>query len=508
PVAWQERDGERVPVAAAFRVLGRDAAGFEVSGHDPALPLVIDPEIVYSTYLGAGNVDVIEDMAVDGAGRTCVTGRTSSTNFPVLGAYQPTKSGNDDGFVTVFAADGKSLAYSTHFGGNTDDNSLTLAVDGEDRITVGGWTQSTFFPTRAAVQGGNAGGKDGFVARFAADGASLVFSTFLGGSVVDLVTGVAVDASGAVFVAGETNSSANFPVTTSCFQGTLAGNYDAFLCKLSADGTTKAWCTFLGGSYADQYCSLVVDGEGRPVVLGTTYSTDFPVESPFQEESGGEGDVFLACFSADGSSLAWSSYFGGENDEYSYDIAVAPSGALWITGATFSGALPVHGAFQSQGGGNQDGFVARVASDGSALQMATYLGGALTETPDAIAVDSQGSAVVAGFTDSTDFPTASPLQAAKSGLFDGFVTMFKSGSAAPVFSTYLGGNGDDRLQAVAFDPQGRILAGGFTNNGTTYPVKDAYQAAPSGAYDGILTCILRLPPAPTGLAVKLVALRA
>ncbi|NUN53612.1 MAG: hypothetical protein HUU06_12620, partial [Planctomycetaceae bacterium] len=508
PVAWQERDGERVPVAAAFRVLGRDAVGMEIGEHDPALPLVIDPEIVYSTYLGGNNLDNIEALEVDASGRPCVGGRSSSTVFPIMGAFQATKGSNDDAFLTVLSAGGDSLVYSTYFGGNSDDWILGLAIDGDGRITVGGWTRSTSFPTQSALQGANAGDLDGFVAKFAANGASLIFSTYLGGSANDEVKEVGVDAVGAVYAGGYTYSS-NFPATPSSFQPTLGGDRDAFLCKYAADGATKAWCSFLGGTTEEVGYSLAVHGDGRAVLAGiTSSSTTFPLEAPLQGTYGGGSDAFLTCFDADGTGLEWSTFLGGEGRDLALGVALAPGGALWAVGQTVSNSFPTYGAYQDSRSSSTDAFVARVSSSGAALEMSTYLGGSLGDTAFAVAVDSQGSAAVTGLTESLNFPTESPLQATRSAIIDVFVALFKGNSSIPPFSTYLGGNGDDRGLCVDIDEMGRIYVGGFTYNGTTYPVKDAYQAVPTDGWDGILTCILRLPPAPTGLAVKLVALRA
>ena len=254
PRAYQVIGGRRVTVASRYVLGAGDVVRVVVGGYDHARMLVIDPALDYSTFLGGSSGDIGYGVAVDSSGAAYVTGVMSSSDFPTsAGAYQTTLNGTQDAFVSKLAADGTSLDYSTYLGGSGSfDYGQAIAVDSSGAAYVTGYTQSGDFPTSAgAYQTTLNGVQDAFVSKLAADGTSLAYSTYLGGSSYDRGYGIAVDSSGAAYVTGFTLSG-DFPTSAGAYQTTLNGSVNAFVSKLAADGTSLAYSTYLGGSSDDR----------------------------------------------------------------------------------------------------------------------------------------------------------------------------------------------------------------------------------------------------------------
>ena len=250
PTIYQEVDGAQVPVSGRFVLAGDDRVGFAVGNYDASLPLVIDPVLDYASYLGGNSIDQGYGIAVDGSGNAYVTGNAGSTDFPVTpGAYQTSRNGLRDAFVAKLSADGSRLVYSSYLGGNGADEGRGIAVDGSGNAYVTGDTSSTDFPvTPGAYQTSRGGLYDSFVAKLSADGASLIYCSYLGGSNQDFAYGIAVDGSGNAYVTGSTEST-DFPIAPDAFQTSYGGGTnDVFVTKLSADGASLVYSTYLGGS--------------------------------------------------------------------------------------------------------------------------------------------------------------------------------------------------------------------------------------------------------------------
>jgi beta-propeller repeat-containing protein/ASPM-SPD-2-Hydin domain-containing protein/HYDIN/CFA65/VesB family protein len=459
--------------------------GFEVPGYDKTRPLIIDPVLDYSTYLGGSGGDVASGVAVDGAANAYVTGATGSTNFPITSAEQATIGGNTDAFVTKFDPSG-ALVYSTYLGGAGADAGTGIAVDPKTGIvTIIGNTTSLNFPTTTgALQTTYGGLGDAFVARLSATGTTLVYSTYLGGSDADFGQGIALDSSGNAYLTGATRST-NFPVA-SPFQIGLNGSSDAFVCKLNfvpgtgtGTGLTLVYSTYLGGSGGDSGQGIAVDSSGDAYVTGFTSSTNFPTQSAFQSANGGGTDAFVSEFTPDGSSLLFSTYLGGSAEDRAFGIALDSVGGIYLTGDTQSLNFPVtSGAFQTLYNGGGDAFVAKISSGGTGITYATFLGGTESDQGTAIAVDGAGEAAVTGITESSNFPLVDPFQkipgitgagsCGTSLCSDAFVVLFDA-SGAPVYSTYLGGSGNDIGQAVAVDASAGVYVAGGTAS-VNFPV--------------------------------------
>ena len=492
PQSFQRVDGRRVPVESSYALAG-GSYGFALGRHDRGRPLVIDPGLAYSTYLGGSGNDDGLGIAVDSQGAAYVTGRTTSTNFPTTpGAFDASYNlGLDDAFVTKLDPTGSSLVYSTYLGGSSDfDHGVGIAVDSQGAAYVTGSTGSPDFPATPGAfdtSFNGVAGDDAFVTKLAPSGSSLVYSTYLGGSGDDRGTGIAVDPQGAAYVTGSAGS-ANFPTTPGAFDTTSGGaDGDGFVTKLAPAGTSLVYSSYLGGSApsssgdgsssGDVGAGIAVDSLGAAYVTGATFSTNFPTTpGAFDTSHNGFSDVFVTKVNPAGSSLAYSTYLGGSAEDGSNGIAIDSQGAAYVTGATFSPGFPTTpGAFDTSHNGFADAFVTKVNTSGSSLAYSTYLGGSGMDSGFGPAVDSQGAAHVTGLTHSPEFPitpgafdtTGGPFGADPDGQ-DAFVTRLGSTGSSLAYSTYLGGSGLDLGADIALDSQGAAYIAGSTDS-TDFP---------------------------------------
>ncbi len=491
--------------------------GFEIAPYDPTRPLIIDPVLSYSTYLGGPGFDYAYGIAVDSTGSAYVTGFTDSIDFPLATPAQAAGGGGTcgtdpdtypcfDAFVAKLNATGTALVYSTYLGGSGEDYASEIAVDSHGNAYVTGYTNSTDLPTASAAQAVHAGGScgaspcfDAFVAKLDATGTTLVYSTYLGGSADDYGQGIAVDSAGNAIVTGFT-ASTDFPTAGALESVHGGGTYDAFVTKLGATGSTPAYSTYLGGSGDDFGTRVAAYSSGHAYVTGYTNSTDFPVASPLQGSHGGGScgtppnavacfDAYAAKLNVDGSALVYSTYFGGSGGDYGYGIAVDASGNAYITGLTTSTDFPVTpGAFQLAGGGTSvDAYVVKLAPTGASAVYATYFGGLGAEAGLDIAVDSAGNAYVAGYAYGNSLPLASPLQATSGGYYDAFLAELNAAGSALVFSTYLGGSGNEKAQGVAVDASGNAYLAGGTFSSDFPVTSGAFRTSyGSGAFDAFV----------------------
>jgi hypothetical protein len=488
PVVYQEKDGTRQEITARYVLKDKNRVGFEVADYDLRRPLFIDP-LVYSTYLGGSGTDFGTGIAVDSSGNAYVTGFTQSTNFPTMNPLQATYGGGYDAFVAEINPTGSALVYSTYLGGSGDDFGRGIAVDSSGNAYVIGNTLSTDFPTMNPLQPANAGDGDAFVAQLNPTGSALVYSTYLGGSGYDSGLGIAADSSGNALVTGYTLS-INFP-TMNPLQPANAGGYDAFVAQLNPSGSALVYSTYLGGSGDDYGISIAVDSSGNFCVTGDTNSTDFPTMNPLQPAyGGGYWDAFVAELNHTGSALVYSTYLGGSGYDVGIDIAVDSSGNAYVTGYTTSTDFPTMNPLQPANAGGYDAFVAQLNPSGSALVYSTYLGGSGDDLGYGIAVDSSGNAYVTGATSSTNFPTMNPFQPANGGSGDAFVAEIKPTGSALVYSTYLGGSGDDLGYGIAVDSSGNAYVTGSTQS-TNFPTMNPFQPANAGSGDAFVAKIAK-----------------
>ena len=530
PIAWQEIGGARVPVPTSYRLDGDGALGFSVGRYDRGRPLMLaalpaaqvaqggaagfgystflggtqwdeatkvtadaagnayvtgftqsidfprvnarigrfrgvedafvtrldrNGRLVYSTYLGGTKTDAAHGIAVDDAGNAYVTGRTESPNFPVVHAAQPALNGLGctgspchDAFVAKLNRSG-ALVYSTFLGGTGNEEGVSIAVDADGAAYVTGNTDSEDLPTRNALQDDNRSRPcdgdvpcpfDGFVAKLTPAGTDIVYSTYLGGRTGELAGGIAVDDAGSAYVTGTTDST-DFPLRTP-LQGAIRGRAcgpppgvpceDAYVTKLSPAGDALVWSTLLGGTQPERGSGIAVDSEGRAHVVGSTRSNDFPLARPFQATIGNGScrtappvqelcdDGFVTVLAADGRSLRFSSFIGGNAEDQALAVAVAATGNVFVGGSTDSRAFRTRNALQPALAGAIDAFLIELAPGGQLLR-STYLGGKENERIKGVAVDEQGGVIVGGRTDSPDFPTARAVRPRLRGDIDAFV---------------------------------------------------------------------------------------
>jgi len=515
PVAYQRLNGIKQPVEVHYIVEeeGQKTKKFieknepaptihvtlQVAAYERSNPLIIDPVLTYSTYLGGSGNDESFGIAVDSSGNTYLTGITASPDLPLASALQGAfGGGSDDAFVTKLNAAGSALVYSTYLGGSLSDIGRDIAVDSAGNAYVTGETASTDFPLANALQGAFGGNfTDAFVAKLNPAGSALTYSTYLGGNNTDIGRGIVVDSAGNTYVTGEA-ASTDFPLANA-IQGAINGTFDAFVAKLNAAGSALTYSTYLGGSSAESGDGIAVDVAGNAYVTGLTRSADFPLNGAIQGTFGGGGnpdDAFVTKLNAAGSSLIYSTYLGGTSDDRGTDIAVDSSGNAYVMGDTESADFPLASALQGAfGGGTDDAFVAKLNAAGSALTFSTYLGGSGIDLGAGIAVDSSGNAYVIGSTSSSDFPLASATQGAIGGSFDIFVTKLNATGSALTFSTYLGGNGVDPGNGIAVDSSGNAYVTGRTNS-TNFPTT-SFQSTLGGGTDAFVTKIIFSAPVPS-----------
>jgi hypothetical protein len=314
--------------------------------------------LIYSTYLGGSGPDYGMDIAVDSSGAAYIIGHTHSSNFPKKNAYQGTKGGDYDAFVTKISPSGTSLEYSTYLGGFSEERGFSIAVDNSGAAYVTGYTESTNFPIKDAYQKAEAGSSDVFVTKLSPKGKSLIYSTYLGGLREEQGFRIAVDNSGAAYITGYTEST-NFPIKNA-YQSTLLGLGDVFVTKVSSSGNSLVYSTYLGGSDDEWANGIAVDSSGAVYIISTTYSTDFPVKNAYQKNNRGKNDVAITELSSSGTSLLYSTYLGGSDFEFGYGLAADSSRAVYVTGDTYSTDFPTKNAFQKTfGRGYTDAFVTK-----------------------------------------------------------------------------------------------------------------------------------------------------
>lgn len=493
PVAYQDIGGRRRSVSCRYVLRGSGRVGFKLSAYDTTKPLVIDPTLSYSTYLGGSGFDAGFAVAVDHAGNAYITGTTESPNFPTTaGSFQTSFAGNRDVFVTKLNAAGSSVVYSTYIGGTDFDEGGGIAVDSTGNAFVTGRTYSSDFPTTASAFQPTFGGTDDiFVSKLNAAGSALLYSTYVGGSDSDEGSDIAIDSSGNAYITGLTGSF-DFPITANAFQKTpFDGPFDAFVSKLNPAGSALVYSSYLGGSEDDEAFGIAIDSSGNAYVTGLTGSLDFPTTpGAFQTKFGGSEDAFVSKVNASGSALLYSTYIGGSGGDDGFGIAVDTSGNAFVTGFTNSSDFPTtSGAFQTTLAGTGSTFVSKLNSSGSALMYSSYLGGSGFDGGGrGIAVDAAGNGYVTGATSSSNFPISSDaFQTTFGGVEDAFVTEMNAAGSSLIYSTYLGGSGDDGGFYLTLDAAGNVYLAGLTGSSNFPTTIGALQPTPGGNSDAFVS---------------------
>ncbi|HEY2393132.1 MAG TPA: SBBP repeat-containing protein [Candidatus Angelobacter sp.] len=479
PIVYQFNNSTRHLLSAHYVIHQDRTIGYQVAGVDQKLPLVIDPTLTYSTFIGSDTPDSVNSVAVDQFGQAYITGSTVfgfPTKNPALGNQL-----GQDAFVTKFSADGSALIYSTILGGSSGDTGNAIAIDRFGNAYVAGETFSTDFPTTpGAFQPAFVDADNGFVTKLSPSGSSFVYSLLLGGGDSDSITSLALDTEHRVYVTGFTCST-NFPVKNAIDsvsgQNCADGGGDAFVTRINAAGTDLDYSTYLDGTIESFGTGIAVDSTFEAYVTGSTKSPDFPTTPgafqtvlkaktiPGFPHDNPQSNAFVTKFAADGASLVYSTYLGGTVNDEATAIALDSSGRACVTGGTQSSDFPVTaGGFQKTLRGTQNAFVTQLQLTGAGLFYSTFLGGSGTDTGNSVAVDSLGRAHVTGTTTSSDFPLSNPIQAHFGGVQDAFVSKLAANGAALFYSTYLGGAAADSGNSIRLDSNGAAYIGGSTSS--------------------------------------------
>ena len=463
PVSWNVNpNGTRLPVESAFELRGQDRFGFVVRGGSSALPITIDPGLVWSSFLGAGDLDRPAAIAVDSKGRTLVAGSTDSFEFPASpGAYDLQLSGLTDAFVTCFNSDGTGYLWSTFLGGNDSDSVADIELSSELEVILAGETRSSDFPTTAsAFDSGHNGLSDVFVARLERDGTVLLGSTYLGGSNNDTLGAMLLAPGGDLLLGGAT-SSASFPTTLGTIQTSFIGGPfsapDGFLARLDGSGTSLIRSTFIGGAGSDSVRALALSSTGSLFVGGQAGAVSFPVFAALDPTLNGVTDGFVCEVDGMFAGFVWSTFLGGGSEDTVTALSERANGGVLAGGWSLSTDFPTTaGVLQATHGGLRDAFVVAYEAGGASVAWSTYLGGVQDDELADLTVDNTGRPVAVGLTESRFFPvTPFGFQAwfrgpypAGSGGGDGWLARIETDGSALAYGSFLGGSQNDTALAL------------------------------------------------------------
>jgi hypothetical protein len=531
PTVYQRDAAGKHAVTARFRLKrlpsGQAGVSFALGHYDSTRPLVIDPVLLYSTYLGGTTQEFCNALAVDSAGNTYITGETDSIDFPVsVTAFQRTHAPGGTVFVAKLNPTGTALLYATYLGGSGYDHANSIAIDSQGNAYITGATTSTDFPlTPGAFQTTNkqwpTESANAFVAKLNPTGSALVYSTYLGGhdnmEGQDIGYGIAVDGQGSAYVAGQTNA-LDFPTTPGAFQTTSSytdptakTRPNGFITKLNATGTALVYSTYLQGH--DTYCNAIaLDATDNVYVTGVTGGQFVTTPGSFQPISkipvSGGSSAFVTKLNATGTALIYSTYLSGSASDRGNALAVDSIGNVYVAGTAYSVDFPTTpGVFQptnkASAGQQGNAFVSKLNPTGSALIYSTYLGGSHKEFGAGLALDSDGSVCIIGTTASSDFPTTvgayQRTLRATGGLTNAFVTRLNATGTALVYSTYLGGSSDagsyiygDAGFGIMIDSAGNATACGYTTGRDFPTTPNAFQRTNKAAASYATAFVTRL----------------
>jgi len=496
-----------------FRMDAQNRVRFELGHYDHSRPLVIDPALTFSTYLGGSGAVISGStgnaMVSDGYGYIYITGSTSQTDFPTVNPLQASLAGGQNLFVARLTPTGR-FVFCTFLGGNGEDFGEAIAVDSGGSIYLTGATSSSNFPVLHALEpspksvAGHA-----FVTKLNSIGSQLLYSTYLGGSDSDIGNGIAVDVQGNVTVAGNT-SSADFPMMNP-IQANPTG---AFVSKINETDSAFVYSTFLGGSGGTSANAVALDPPGNAYITGSS-APNFPVTpGAYQTSCTKPGPIapspecaFVAEVNAAGTVLVYATYLSGSNNDAGFGIAADSSGDAYVTGYTTSPDFPTASAAQGTLAGLQDAFVSKLNATGTALVYSTFLGGSEQVNGsglsggNAIALDPSRNAYVTGWTNTTNFPLVNPIQTTNNAVGTAenetaFVAELNPSGSAWVYSTYLGGNVYDVGNSIATDPSLNAWVIGSTSS-TDFPMVNPLKATNTDTWaNQTVAFVARLSPGP------------
>jgi hypothetical protein len=516
PRVYQEIDGARRDIGARYRLAADGSVRFDIAAYVKDRPLIIDPVLDYGTYFGNVDQDTLRAMAVDTAGNVYLAGTFTLAGDPVPpnpGYSVPQSAG--EATLMKFSPATNTVLYIVHLGDGFYDSATSVALDDDGNAYLTGYTSSKHFPTVNAYQSATAVSGNyttGFVSKISPDGKSLIYSTYLGGSVGEGCFSIALAPDRSVYVAGGTNSK-DFPLVNpvqTTFGGPItlglnqAQSEMAFVSELAPDGKTLRYSTFYGGTGMNEAVRVKLDRSGGLYLVGVTTATDFPLVNPIQSSFGvlpggpnrANQAAFAAKFAPDGQSVIYSTYLGGNSVTLPSTAAVDASGNLYVAGSTLASDFPIVNALQPQKKSEWAGFVSKIHAQGTVLIYSTYLGGSKQgDSISDIAVDAAGYLYGAGSVASADFPLLA-ADATIAGPSDAIVFRLSPSGQSAVWATPFGGSRSEGANALAVDAAGAVYAAGTTDS-DDFPTVNPFQAKRAGFADVFLVRLTPDPPAAT-----------
>lgn len=499
--AYQEIGGRRREVRCAFAKNSDGTVGFSLGAYDRTRELVIDP-LVYSTFIGGrSSANWAKDIAVDANGNTYICGYAQTNRYPTTtGAYDVSYNGGDDGFVTKFNSGGTAQVYSTYLGGSLDDNIWSLEIDANGNVyTVGSSEGSTNYPTTAGAFDRTANGfRDIVATKLNASGNALIYSTYLGGNQGEWSGAMKIDGNGNMVIVGMTeiwDASAGalvYPTTPGAYATAFNGGGDGVLTILNANGSALVYSTLFGGTNNDQFRGVALDRDGDIYMCGFSRSTDFPTTpGALSGANSGDYDATIVKFTSTGT-LVYSTLLGGTGADRCYaGIAVDADENAYVTGYSSSVFPTTTGAYDESVNGSGDIFVSKIAAGGGSLSFSTYIGTSTLDEGSALALDAAGNIVVFGTSRGSGYPTTSgAVDATLRGYEDFVVSVLNTAGSSLLYSTFLGGNGNDMPGGMVIGSNGDVYLCGSTN-ATDYPATSGVYDASNSSHDGLIS-VLRL----------------
>jgi len=456
-----------------------------LASYDKSKPLIIDPVLSFSTYMGGSMRDEAFEVAKDQLGNIYMAGYTNSADLDTSSAYQTVLGGFSSAFVAKYSpGPNPQLLYLTYVGNDVAE-ARGLTVDAEGNAYVTGSTSSTTFPTVNPVQASYAGLIDGYIFKLNPTGDTLLYSTYFGGNSVDRGRAIDIDTSGNIYVTGVTISN-NFP-TIAAFQPTPGGQQDAYVFKLNSSGQNYIYSTYIGGNGGDYAAAIKVDSNGNAYITGNTSSNNYPTLQAAQSINNGMEDAIISVFDNNGN-LTYSSYIGGSQNDFGMDIDIGNLNNIFISGSTESLIFPFIPTGSNQLNGIRDGFISRVKPGDNSNTKSLLIGGSGSDSAISISTGFDNEIHIAGVTTSNDLPLINPIQYYNNGLTDIFISTIDINSNNNFFTSYIGGTGYDTLTDMKFYNNHELIFSGYTKS-ANYPTINATQTTYSGESDSILSSI-------------------
>ncbi len=496
PIAFQWINGKKHFAKAEYKLYKekKNTYSFLVEDYDPNYELIIDP-LLASTFIGDGGNDWGNAIATDESGNVFITGYAWSDNFPTTaGSYSETFNGVKDAYISKFTNDLSTLLVSTFIGGSSWDNGLSVTVDSIGEVIISGATGSANFPMAGIAYDNiyNGGSNDVFVCKLDNDLSTIIASTFIGGSDDDYGYDLTLDKVGNIFVTGRTEST-DYP-TIGAFDSLFNGGFeDVFVSKLNNELSALLASTYIGGSTDEGADAIITDNAGNVFISGFTYSDDFPTAGmPFDSTHNGSGDIFIAKFDNNLSTLSSATFIGGENFEESHAIAIDSAQNLFIAGYTGSSEYPsTPSVYDTTFNGNHDAIITKLNNDLSEILASTFIGGIDDDDCYGLVIERAENVFITGITFSADYPvTGNAFDGTHNGKRDIFVSRFSFDLSELIESTFLGGVENDWALDLTIDNAGSVFVGGGTYS-DDFPIQGSpYDDSFNGGEDAVIAKIV------------------